>query len=111
VSFPLVTHVDVPEQLPGTTFFWSLPLLGCDLTGYTAAITIDGLESDVSVPITVLQQGVWTNSYLNATIANSVTLGWAAGVYGYRVVLTLTADSSNAVLAYGAVNVLTPRTV
>jgi hypothetical protein len=90
---------------------WSLSApCDFDLTGYTAAAVIDGLEADVSVTVTINELGANTQSVLSFTVANSVTLGWAGGVYTYRVILTAPSPSTETgVFAYGALLVLAPQ--
>jgi hypothetical protein len=110
VIFPEVQHVDC-EVLPGMTLNWSLPVWDFDLTGYTAAAVINGLEADISVTVTINELGAITQSVLSFTVANTITATWTTGgLYPYRVILTAPSPStSTGVYCYGGLLVLEVR--
>lgn len=109
--FPPPQAYDPPALLPGVTLLWSLDAVcDFDLTGYTAAVVIDGLETDLAVTVTINHPGTLTQSVLSFSVASSVTLTWLGALYPYRVILTAPSPSTETgVFAYGNLLVLEPR--
>lgn len=106
-EFPAPVHKDA-DNVPGQAFPWSHTFVDTDLTGYTAALTIDGITTNRALTVVISQVGVTTYTTLSLSLAGTITNTWLPGTYAYRVIVTAP-DATTAIVTYGDLLELTPR--